>query len=113
VLHRRHSVRDPPVWQIARPEMNSRGPVNRSCSTASRKPRSAPPASRTLVKPRISMPRMMLAAAAAMNEAGSTRLAARPELTRTALTWTWQSINPGRIVRPPMSTTSAPLGWMA
>ncbi len=103
----------PPVWLIARPEMNRRGPTNRSCSTASRRPRSAPPASRTVVKPRSSMPRMILDAAAAMKEGGNTRLAARPELTRTALTWTWQSIRPGITVRPPRSMIVAPCAGRA
>lgn len=42
----------PPVGPIERPAMNMRGPLIRPDSTAVLIPQSAPPASRTVVKPR-------------------------------------------------------------
>ncbi len=45
----------PPVGPIERQEMKSRGPGIRPDSTAVLVPQSAPPASRTVVKPRSSM----------------------------------------------------------
>ena len=78
------------------------------CSTAVFKPQSAPPVSRTLVKPRFSMPSISRAARAVIKVSGT---ASRKRiLTSLNVTWTWLSISPGIMVRPPQSITSAVVG---
>jgi len=47
---------------MARPAMNMRGPGSSPCATPSRTPQSAPPVSRTVVKPRSIIARMSAAA---------------------------------------------------
>ena len=61
----------PPVGPIARPAMNRRGPSTSPCSTAALMPQSAPPVSRTVVKPRFSMPCMSFMARAVINVSGT------------------------------------------
>ena len=95
----------PPVGPSALPAMNSRGPGQSPCSTAVLIPQSAPPVSRTVVKPRSSMPRIRCIARAVIRVSGM--LSSRPSATSLNTTWTWQSIRPGIRVRPPQSTTSA------
>ena len=60
----------PPVGPSALPAMNSLGPGSSHLSVASLRPQSAPPVSRTLVKPRSSMPRMSTAARAVIRVKG-------------------------------------------
>ncbi len=103
---RRRGSLCPLVWPMARPAMKSRGPGRYPRSTASRMPQSAPPVSRTVVKPRSSMARMS-GAARAVRRVSGTASSARM-LTSGRNTWTWQSISPGMSVRPPTSTTVAP-----
>ena len=61
----------PPVGPIARPAMNSRGPGSSPLSVASFRPQSAPPVSRTLVKPRSSILRIKSAARAVISVSGT------------------------------------------
>src|SRR5215475_10136457 len=60
----------PPVGPIARAEMKRRGPARSPLSTAALIPQSAPPVSRTVVKPRSIMARMLSAAPAAVDHGG-------------------------------------------
>jgi hypothetical protein len=85
--------------------MNKRGPSNKPRLTASCKPKSAPAASRTVVKPRISMPRMMRLLWADTSEAGCSASLIRS--CEAATTCTWASISPGSTARPPASITLA------
>ena len=95
----------PPVGPSAWPAMNSRGPGSSHLSVASLRPQSAPPVSRTLVKPRSSMPRMSTAARAVISVSGT--FSRRRMETSDSTTWTWLSIRPGISVRPPQSMTAA------
>ena len=96
----------PPVGPMARPEMNRRGPGRSPPSTAALMPQSAPPVSRTVVKPRSIMPRISGAARAVMSVSG---MCSRFRMfTSLRYTCTWQSISPGMSVRPPPSITVAP-----
>ena len=102
---RRRASLWPPVGPIARPAMNSRGPGSSPLSVASLRPQSAPPVSRTLVKPRSSMPRISPAARAVISVSGTfSRLRIK---TSDSTTCTWLSIRPGISVRPPQSITLA------
>ena len=85
--------------------MNSRGPGSSHLSVASLRPQSAPPVSRTLVKPRSSMPRMRTAARAVISVSGT--FSRRGIETSDSTTCTWLSIRPGISVRPPQSMTAA------
>ena len=68
-------------------------------------PQSAPPVSRTVVKPRSSMARNRVAARAAINVSGIASM--KRTLTSLWMAWTWQSISPGIRVRLPQSITTA------
>src|SRR5262249_27721696 len=70
----------------------------------SRIPQSAPPVSRTVVKPRSSMARMRAAPRAVINVSG--RASSARMLTSERKTWTCESISPGIRVRPPASSVS-------
>ncbi len=59
---RRRASEWPPVGPSARPATNIRGPGMRPCATLSRTPQSAPPVSRTVVKPRSIIARISAAA---------------------------------------------------
>ena len=96
----------PPVGPMARPEMNRRGPGRSPPSTAALMPQSAPPVSRTVVKPRSIMPRISGAARAVMSVSGM--FSRFRMFTSLRYTCTWQSISPGMSVRPPPSITVAP-----
>ncbi len=103
---RRRGSEWPPVGPIAWPAMNSRGPGTWPCSTALLMPQSAPPVSRTVVKPRSIMPRISAMARAVASVSGT---ASRKRMfTSERKTCTWLSMRPGMSVRPPQSTTSAP-----
>src|SRR6185437_11383181 len=54
----------PPVWLSALPQKAIRGPASRPSRCALASPKSAPEASRTVVKPRCSMSRRLVAACA-------------------------------------------------
>src|SRR6185312_14775983 len=102
---RRRESEWPPVGPMARPEMNRRGPGISPVSTAVLMPQSAPPVSRTVVKPRSIMPRISSADLAVSRVSGTcSRLRM---FTSVRKTWTWQSIRPGIRVRLPQSTTWA------
>ena len=74
-------------------------------STAVLIPQSAPPVSRTVVKPRSSMARSRVAARAVSKVSG---IASRKRmLTSLWMACTWQSIRPGISVRLPQSITAA------
>ncbi len=74
-------------------------------STAVLMPQSAPPVSRTVVKPRSIMPRISTDDWAVSSVSGTfSRLR---KFTSVRNTWTWQSIRPGIRVRLPQSTTRA------
>src|SRR4051795_11905120 len=66
----------PPVWPSALPHTTSRGPSIKPSSTAIASPASAPPRSRTVVKPRLSMKFITRAARNAASELGWALLAA-------------------------------------
>ena len=66
--------------------MNRRGPATVPSSTAVFRPKSAPAASRTVVKPRISMSRMMATERKVASELGSVAL--KPRSGCVATTWT-------------------------
>ena len=68
-------------------------------------PQSAPPVSRTVVKPRSIMPFMSSAERAVSSVSGT--LSRLRMFTSVRKTWTWQSIRPGIRVRLPQSTTFA------
>ena len=68
-------------------------------------PQSAPPVSRTVVKPRSSMARNRVAARAVTSVSGN--ISMKRTLTSLWMACTWQSINPGINVRLPQSMTSA------
>ena len=68
-------------------------------------PQSAPPVSRTVVKPRSSMARNRVAARAVTSV--SDNISMKRTLTSLWMAWTWQSISPGIRVRLPQSMTSA------
>ena len=68
-------------------------------------PQSAPPVSRTVVKPRSIMPFMSSADRAVSKVSGM--LSRSRKFTSTRKTCTWQSIRPGIRVRLPQSTTWA------
>ena len=87
------------------PAMNSRGPRNRPCSTAALMPQSAPPVSRSVVKPRISMARIEAEAFADISVSGWSD--SRRMFTSVSTTWMWASISPGISVRPPRSMRCA------
>ncbi len=95
----------PPVCVIARPAMKRRGPVKCPRSTACTSPVSAPPASRTVVKPRLSIAARMSFACAAISVCGSS--VSRKKSGIVAVTCTWASIRPGSSVRPARSITCA------
>ncbi len=95
----------PPVWLSALPEITSRGPATTPAACASTRPRSAPPTSRTVVKPRISIAPMICPARSAASDEGCAAFAPRSAMAAT--TWTWASIRPGISTRPPRSTRSA------
>jgi hypothetical protein len=90
--------------------MNSRGPGNSPLSVASFRPQSAPPVSRTLVKPRSSILCIRRAARAVISVSGT--LSMLRITTSDSTTWTWLSIRPGISVRPPQSMTSAFASWI-
>src|SRR5262249_5440490 len=95
----------PPVGPMARPAMKRRGPGRSPWATPSRMPQSAPPVSRTVVKPRSSIARMAAAPPAVIKGSG---IASRARMfTSEMYTWAWQSIRPGMSVRPPTSNTAA------
>ena len=94
----------PPDFDSALPHTISRGPIAKPCSTASAKLNGAPPTSRTVVKPRSSMPRMIGSDRSTAMASGTCALA--PRFIWWATTCTWQSISPGISVRPRRSTTS-------
>ena len=85
--------------------MNSRGPGSSHLSVASFRPQSAPPVSRTLVKPRSSILRISSAARAVISVNGT--LSRLRITTSDSTTCTWLSIRPGISVRPPQSMTLA------
>jgi succinate dehydrogenase hydrophobic anchor subunit len=68
-------------------------------------PQSAPPVSRTVVKPRSSMARNRVAARAAIRVSGIASM--KRTLTSLWMACTWQSISPGIKVRLPQSITTA------
>ena len=68
-------------------------------------PQSAPPVSRTVVKPRSSMARNRDAARAVIRVSGIASM--KRTLTSLWMAWTWLSISPGISVRLPQSITSA------
>ena len=78
-----------------------RGPSISPSSTARTRPWSAPPTSRTVVKPRRSIPFMVRAARSAVSEDG--RAAFAPMSTREAITCTCASMRPGISTRPARS----------
>ena len=96
----------PPVCDSARPEAKMRGPSTMSVRVASAKFQSPPPASRTVVKPRMSMPFMMGRARKVANTLGW--LAVTLRFKCAAMTCTWQSIKPGIRVLPWAFTTLVP-----
>ena len=96
----------PPVWESVRPEKNRRGPFTSPRRTASAIPQSAPPASRTVVKPRRSIASSTRPASRATSVVGRPCIAARFSVVMVA--WTWASISPGISVRPRASIRSAP-----
>ena len=102
---RRRKSLCPPVGPTARPAMKRRGPGASPSSTAWRKPQSAPPVSRTDVKPRFSIARSDAIACAVISVTGC--VSSRGKKTSFRTMCTWQSIRPGISVRPPQSTTSA------
>ncbi len=103
---RRRASLWPPVGPIAAPAMNRRGPGMSACSSAVFMPQSAPPVSRTVVKPRLSMASISRAARAVISVSGT---ASRKRMfTSLSITCTWLSIRPGISVRPPQSITAAP-----
>src|SRR5258708_11833056 len=105
-LVRRRESECPPVGPMDWPAMNSLGPVICSVSIAVLMPQSAPPVSRTVVKPRSSMARNRVAARAVTSVIG---IASRKRtLTSLWMACTWQSISPGINVRWPQSMTLAP-----
>ena len=73
--------------------MNSRGPGSSHFSVASFRPQSAPPVSRTLVKPRSSILRISSAARAVISVNGT--LSRLRITTSDSTTCTWLSIRPG------------------
>src|SRR3989344_2945953 len=85
-----------------------RGPCTSPVRTASASDQSAPPASRTVVKPRSSMPFMMGSERIMVNTLGI--LATAPRLNEDATTCTWQSIRPGIRVMPLASSVVVPSG---
>ena len=96
----------PPVCDSARPEGKMRGPSITPVRTASASDQSAPPASRTVVKPRSSMPLRMGTARSTAKTLGT--FARAPMLSCEASTCTWQSIRPGISTRPRALMTRAP-----
>ena len=99
----------PPVCDSARPDAKMRGPSTMSVRVASAKFQSPPPASRTVVKPRISMPFMMGKARKVANTLGW--LAVMLRFRCAAITCTWQSIRPGIRVLPWAFTTLVLSAW--
>ena len=91
----------PPVWLSALPEITSRGPCTAPIACASTRPRSAPPTSRTVVKPRASIAPMICPARSAASDDGCAALAAKSAIDAT--TCTCASIRPGISTRPPRS----------
>src|SRR5262245_30494626 len=108
-VRRRESL-CPPVWPMGRPATKSRGPGRRPWATPSRMPQSAPPVSRTVVKPRSSMACMRAAPRAVIRVSGIASSARM--LTSDRKTWTWQSISPGIRVRPPASSVRLAETWI-
>ncbi len=98
----------PPVGLSGEPLTKRRGPTtapSMPSSTACFSAWSAPPASRTLVKPRRSMPRRIGSERSTTVAWASCEMS--PRLMCENVTCTWQSISPGITVRPPASITSA------
>src|SRR5262245_4329805 len=82
-----------------------RGPTMCPVSIAVLIPQSAPPVSRTVVKPRSSIARSRVAARAVIKVSGSASM--KRTLTSLWIACTWQSISPGIKVRLPQSITVA------
>ena len=91
----------PPVGPIDWPAMKTRGPTICPVSIAVLMPQSAPPVSRTVVKPRSSMARNRVAARAVSSVSGIASM--KRTLTSLWMACTWQSISPGISVRLPQS----------
>ena len=91
----------PPVWLKARPTRSSSGPATTPCSTAAAMPGSAPPASRTVVKPRRTIASSARAAWTPTSVSGMA--AARAKSMVDTITWTWASMSPGSTLAPAAS----------
>ena len=98
----------PPVCDSTRPERKIRGAAISPASAASFSPRSSPPASRIVVKPRRSIPSRIALASMPIRVSG--RWFIEPMSIFVIAAWTWASMSPGISVRPPASRrgTSSP-----
>src|SRR5437763_13637377 len=89
------------------PEGRMRGPRTRPSLVASASPPSAPPASRTVVKPESRATSQTWKIRAAVTATGVRRPLRSARSTRVR--WAWASMRPGTTVRPPRSS-STPVG---
>jgi hypothetical protein len=96
----------PEVCEIIAPEGKMCGPSTMPWSIAVFRAKDGPPASRTVVKPRISV---APASRPAIRRAGSW-VSAATWVAATSVACQWQSMSPGITARPPQSTTSASAG---